>query len=374
MVNKFKHLLIAASIIFIPLYGNTEKKTIITADPFPAERPGQYVYYHDTRKGVSGVKEPLNRLFGLMKADNKQYIIRVFDIKNSRSFLYLGHYILNNGNMEFLTDSIQGDVKEGTAIMAELLNLMNYLVNETIANSKKLNDRDDVTVNSVWESYKRKLVNSYKWWIPFYRLESSINAETDFTGEKNYTSLKLVCFGTVASNDPDMFTRISKLPVSYKNKIPEKKYAITAADKMNVKLDNISLRLDKNWHYEKGDPLNDIADCYILKNFSSRDAQIGVESIELNNIKIGKNIIDTFVSTLQYQSSVIADTVEIDLKNKTLSLSLWDADSGTATFTKYISLNVKKNLLTTLNFSALDFVYYGNIDYFNSILNADFNN
>jgi len=374
MFNRLKYLVIAVSITGFNVPGYTDNITAVTADPFPSERPGQYVYYHDTRRGIYGSREPLNRLFGILKADNKQYIINVCNLKNTKSYLFLGHYILNNGMIEFLTESIQGDKKEGAAIMAELLNLMNYLGSETVKNSIKINNSKDLAVKSTWESYRREHVNRYKWWIPFYKLESCINAESDIYGDKNYTSFKLVCFGMVAQNDPDMFTRINKLPVYYKDKVADKKYIIPASEKTTVKLDNVSFNLDKNWHYEKGDLLNGICDTYILKNFTAMDAQIGVESIELNNIKLDNNIIDTFVSTLQYQSCVITDTVAIDPEKNTLSLSLWDADSGSSTFTKYISLDVKKNLLTTLNFSAIDFIYYSNIDYFNSILNTGFNN
>lgn len=374
MTWKLEYIIITFLIIFMSASGNAEKNTLITADPFPSERPGQYIYYHDMRKGVYGDKEPLNRLFGILKADNKQYIIRVGNLKNGKSYLFLGHYVLKNGVLEFLTESIQGDAKEGTVIMAELLNLMNYIGSESINYSKNINNSKDLVVNSTWESYKRKLVNRYKWWIPFYKLDSSMNQVSDAYGDKNYLSFKLVCFGTVSQSDPDMFTRIDRLPVYYTEKLNDKKYIIPATEKIKVKLDNTTFNLDHNWHYEKGDQFNGINDSYVLKKFTARDAQVGVESIELSNIKVENNIINTFASTLQFQSCVISDTVVIDFDNKTLSLSLWDADSGTATFTKYKSLNVKKNLLTTLNFSALDFIYYCNMNYFNAIINSDFNN
>jgi len=374
MIKKIKIILITFAAIFISCYAHAEKKTIITADPFPLERPGQYVYYHDMRTGIYGSKEPLNRLLGIMKADNKQYIIRVCSLKDGKSFLFLGRFILNNGSMEFFTESIQGDSKAGTLVMAELMNLMTYLGGETIKYSQKIQNKNDLIVNSEWKSYNRKLVNSYKWWVPFYKLVSSSNFQNDSYGEKDFTSLKLICFGTVASNDPDMFTRISKLPVYYKNKINDKKYLIPEAAKRTVKLDNVSLKLDTNWYFEKGDPAGSFTDTYWLKKITARDAQIGVESIALNNLKLENNIIESFVKSLQFQSCVIADTVSIDVKGKMLSLSLWDADSGTATFTKYISLGAKKNILTMVNFSALDFIYYGNTEYFDSILNADFNN
>ncbi len=381
MIKKIKYIFIAVSVIFFfgsviftPSLVYAAKSTMVTADPFPAERTGQYVYYHDMRKGIYGNKEPVNRLIGLIKADNKQYVLRVCNLNDGKSYLYLGHFILKKGNIEFYTEDSQGDIKEGAFIIADLLNLMDYLGGENKKVSQKLKNKNDITTNSNWTSYNRKLVNSYKWWIPFYKLESSINSESDNYGEKGYTSLKLVCFGSIAPNDPDMFTRISKLPVFHKDKTSSKKYLIPDSEKMAIKLDNVSLNLDKNWQFEKGDPAINTYDSYILKKFTTRDAQIGVESIEIKNFKLDKNLIESFVSSLQYQSCVITESVNIDPKGKTLSLSLWDADSGTATFTKYISLEAKKNLLTMLNFSALDFVYYGNVDYFNAILNTDFNN
>jgi hypothetical protein len=370
MMFKLKYLLLTCSLICITTVLYSENKTLITADPFPAERPGQYVYYHDTRAGVYGSKEPVNRLFGLMKADNKQYIIRILNLNDGKSYLFLGRFTLKKGIMEFYPESTQGDVKEAAVIMADLLNLMNYLGNETVKHASGTKTRSDLAVNSFWESYNRKLVNSYKWWIPFYKLDSSSNSESDSYGTKGYTSLRLVCFGTVAQNDPDMFTRISKLPVYYKDRISDKKYMFAAAEKMDVKLDNTSLKLDRNWHFEKSNPsAGQYQDSYWLKKFTVRDAQIGIDSIELKNIRLEKNEIETFVSTLQFQSCVITDTVKIDLKKKTLSLSLWDADNGIATFTKYISLGAKNNFLSVLNFSAFDFIYYSNIEYFNAILN-----
>ncbi len=374
MLNKLKCLFIAFSVIFIQVAVFAEKSTMVKADPFPGERPGQYVYYHDMRTGIYGSVKPVNRLIGIMKADNKQYIIRACNISNGESFLFLGHFYLDKGGMDFFTDEMQGDAKEGSLIMADLLNLMKYMGGETSKNLQDINNRKDITVASEWSAYKRKLINSYRWWIPFYKLESSSNAETDSSGEKGYKSLKLVCFGSVLKEDPDMFTRISKLPVFYNTRTEDKKYIITETEGMNVKLDNIPLALDKNWHFEKGDLALDIYDTYELSKFTSRDAQIGIESIELKNMKFEKNDIDTFTSSLMFQSCVIADTVKIDLKNRSLSLSLWDADSETSTFTCYTSLGIKNNLLIMLNFSALDFIYYANMDYFNRILNINLKN
>ncbi len=375
MMIKSKKSALILFMIFAAVSAYAEKKAEVTADPFPSERPGQYVYYHDMRTGIYGNKEPVNRLVGFMKADNKQYIVSIFNLKDRKSFLFLGHFYLNKGIMEFATDSMQGDPKEGTFLMADLMNLMNYLGSETVKVLPKLSNKNDIAVNSDWESYKRKFVNSYRWWIPFYKLESCRNALKDSFGEKDYTSFKLVCFGTVPENDPDIFTRINRLPVYYKEKTENTKYLIPPAVKMAVKLDNTSIMLDKNWHFEKANPASGLYhDSYWLKKFTVRDAQIGVESIPLTNIKLEKNEINTFVSTLQFQSCVIADTVKIDLKGKTLILTLWDADNGTATFTEYLSLGIKNNVLIVLNFSAFDFIYYANTDYFKPILNSDFNN
>lgn len=299
-MKKIKYTLFALTIIFISGSAafnigvvNAQKTALLTADPFPAERPGQYVYYHDMRKGVFGIKEPVDRLIGLMKVENKQYVIHVCSIKEGKSYLFLGRFILKNGIMEFYTESTMGDLKEGAIILSDLLNLLEYLGVETIKNSAKLKNRNDLIVNSTWKSYNRKLINSYKWWIPFYKLEASRNSETDSSGEKGAASLKLVCFGTVAPDDPDMFARIRKIPVSYKDKTPDKKYKISEAEKKNVKLDNISLKLDKNWHFEKGDPSRNLYDSYCLKKFTARDAQIGVETIESTNIKVEKNLIES---------------------------------------------------------------------------------
>jgi len=374
MKNIFKRMLIAVSIIFIPIFVLSRNDALITADPFPNESTGQYIYYHDLRQGVYGSKEPSNRLVGLLKADNKQYIIRILNLKDGKSYLFLGRFILNNGNMEFTPESIQGDARAGAILLADLLNMMKYLSDESLKYYPKSKNKKDLTAPSIWKSYNRKYINTYKWWLPFYKLESCMNSESDSYGEKNAFSLKLVCFGSVSRDDPDMFTRINKLPVFYKEKISEKKFFFSPAEMINVKLDNVTLKLDKNWFFEKGNIDAGISDTYLLKKFTKRDAQVGVESIALNNIKLEKNEIETFASTLQFQSCVITDTVNIDLKNKTLSLSLWDTDSGTATFTKYISLGVIKNQLTMINFSALDFVYYSNTEYFDSILNTNLNN
>ncbi len=365
-IVKYLSAVFFTVILSLSLYADSA--ALITADPFPTERPGQFVYYHDMRTGVFGNKEPVNRLFGIMKADNKQYIIRVQNLNDGKSYLYLGRFILIKGEMEFLTESIQGNAKEAAVIMADLLNLMSYLGRETLNYSSKLKSKTDLVINSKWESYNRNLVNRYKWWIPFYKLESSSNIETDNSGQKGYVSFKLICLGSAPQNDLDIFTRINRLPSYHKEKITDKKYLITPAEKMKVRLDNTQLNLDKNWYFEKGDPISGFQDSYWFKKFTSRDAQLVLESIESDNIKLDKNEIEAFVSSLQFQSCVIADTVDIDLKGKTLTLSLWDADNGYATFTRYISLGKKRNLLTVLNFSAFDFVYYSNIEYFESIL------
>lgn len=80
MINKLRSIIFAVSMICIPVLLQAEKNALVTADPFPDERPGQYVYYHDMRTGVYGNKEAANRLVGFMKADNKQYIIRICNI------------------------------------------------------------------------------------------------------------------------------------------------------------------------------------------------------------------------------------------------------------------------------------------------------
>lgn len=369
MINRMKNFAMALFVISSPSFVSAENSAVITADPFPGENPGEYVYYHDTRRGVYGSKEPVSRLIGLMKVDDKHYIIRVFNLKDGKSFLFLGRYILSNGGMEFSAESIQGDTKDGTLILADLLNLLNYLGSETAGHSSELNGRNDLLVSSVWESYNRKLVNRYRWWIPFYKTESCENMESDSFGKKGYVSLKLVCFGSVSQADPEIFTRINRLPVFYRNKIENSKYRIPAAEKMSVKLDSISFMLDRNWHFEKASPsAGTVNDTYWLKKFTGRDAQIGIESIDIKNIKLEKNEIETFVGTLRFQSCVITDTVDINLKEKILSLSLWDADSGTSTYTRYISLGVKNNIFTIINFSAFDFIYFGNVEYFDAVL------
>lgn len=369
MYKRIRNMIISLLLIYIPAGAAAEKSTVVAADPFPSESPGRYVYYHDMRRGIYGKKEPVNMLIGIMKADNKQYIIRALDNKSGESFLYLGHFILDKGIMQFTPDSMQGDTNRGMLLMADIMNLMNYLVIETGRHLLRLQNKSDATVNSNWEEYGRKTVNIYRWWIPFYKLESCSNAGNDQFGEKGYVSLKLICFGTTSKNDPDMFTRINRIPSYHKQKHESAKYAIPAAERMTVKLDNVTLNLDKNWQFEKADPASGLHhDTYWLKKFTVRDAQIGVESVQLTNLKLEKNEIETFAGTLQYQSCVIADTVSIDLKNKALSLSLWDPDNGTATYTRYKSLGVKNNVLTILNFSAFDFIYYTNMNYFDATL------
>jgi hypothetical protein len=371
MKNQFKFPVLIAVAVLITISLNAEDKVTVTADPFPAERPGQYVYYHDMRTGIYGNKAPLNRLMGILKIADKKYLVRICNLSDGKTFLYSGRYVLNKGIMEFSPENMQGDAKEGAMIMADLLNLLNYLGSETIKYGQKLTGKNDFSVNSTWENYHRKLVNSYKWWIPFYKLVSSSNAENVDTGMKGDLMLKLVCFGSVYDADAETFTSISNLPIYYNEKSDLKKYIIPETEKVTVKLSGRSFILDKNWNYEKPDQQSGIMhETYWLKKFTVRDAQIGIESIDVSNMRMEKNEIESFVSTLVFQSCVITDTVHVDPENKTLSLSLWDPQSGHSTITKYRSLGIKKNVLTLLNFSAFDFIYYGNMNYFNTIINT----
>jgi hypothetical protein len=272
--------------------------------------------------------------------------------------------------MEFTPENIQGEAKEGTMIMADLLNLMNYLGAGTLKHAQKLKGKKDFSVGSDWVNYNLKLVNSYKWWAPFYKLTSSVNAGTDKSSAKGNSILKLVCFGSVYDEDAETFAQISKLPVYYNEKSAPGKYLIPAADKVEVKLAGFSLALDKNWVYEKPDPAAGMMhETYWLKKFTVRDAQIGIETIDVSNMLIEKNEIDSFAATLQFQTCVITDTVNIDHAKKAMTLCLWDPKSGSGTLTVYRSLGIKNKSLMLLNFSAFDFIYYANMEYFNAIMN-----
>lgn len=371
MNNRLRTLVLTVFAILVTVTAGTEDAVTVTADPFPMERSGQYVYYYDMRTGIYGSEKPLNRLMGILKIADKKYIIRICYPADGRTFFYTGRYVLKNGVMEFTPENIQGDAKEGTMIMADLLNLLNYMGSETLKLGQRLKGKENFSVNSAWENYGRKFVNAYKWWVPFYKLSSM--SETG-TGKQNAAGdpvLKLLCFGSVYDADAETFTQISKLPVSYNEKSDLKKYAIPAAEKVPVTMAGIKFTLDKNWGYEKPDPASGIMhETYWLKKFTVRDAQIGIESIDISNMLIEKNEIDSFTATLQYQTCVVADTVSVDAGRKILTLSLWEPKAGSCTLTKYRSLGIKNKVLTLLNFSAFDFVYFANMEYFNAIINV----
>ena len=368
-MRKLFMLTIVAVMITVSL--NVKDAVAVAADPFPVERPGQYVYYHDMRTGIYGSNEPLDRLMGILKIADKKYLIRIYYPATGKTFYYSGRYVLNKGIMEFTPENIQGDAKEGTMIMADLLNVLNYLGGETLKHAGRFKNKEDFSVNSSWPNYDRKFVNSYKWWAPFYKLTSSSNAETDKWASKGGIALKLVCFGSVYDADAETFTLISKVPVYYNEKSDLKKYVIPETEKVQVKLAGIAFTLDKNWIYEKPNPEYGIMhETYWLKKFSVRDAQIGIETINISDMHMEKNEIDSFTATLQYQTCVITDTVSIDHGRKILTLCLWDPKSGSSTLTKYRSLGIKNKILTLLNFSAFDFIYYANMEYFDAIINT----
>ena len=362
-------LIMASMLIAVSI--RAEDAVTVTADPFPLERPGQYVYYHDMRTGIYGSKEPLNRLMGILKIADKKYLVRICYPASGKTFFYSGRYILNKGAMEFTPENIQGDPKEGSMIMADLLNLLNYMGGETLKHTQRFKSKSNFTINSTWQNYGKKFVNTYKWWVPFYKLTSCNYAETDKLAAKGDTAVKLVCFGSVYDADAETFTQISKVPVYYNEKSDLKKFKLPEAEKMPVTLAGMKFILDKNWIFEKPNPESGIVhETWWLKKFTVRDAQIGIETIDISAMRIEKNEIDSFAATLQYQTCVISDTVEIDAAGKTLTLSLWEPKSGNNTLTKYRSLGIKNKILTLLNFSAFDFIYYANMEYFNAIINV----
>lgn len=363
-----KYSLFAAVLFLLPVTLPAADDVTVTADPFPAERPGQYVFYHDMRIGVYGSTEPLNRLMGILKIDEKKYVIRIYYPADGRNFYYTGRYVLSRGMMEFTPENIQGDEKEGTVILADVLNLVNYLGAETVKHGRRLKSRETFSVDSEWAGYGRKFVNEYKWWVPFYKLTSMTGTDT---GKTNGPDLKLLCIGSVYDNDATSFTSVSRLPVLFTKKTGQDRYVIKPAEKMQVILGGITFNLDKNWNYQKPDPASGMPhETYWMKKFTVRDAQIGVESVDTTSIHIDANEIDSFAATLQYQTCVITDAVNIDEVRKELTLCLWDPVSGSCTIMKYRSLGIKNKVLLLLNFSAFDFVYYSNREYFDAILDV----
>ncbi|MBN1531576.1 MAG: hypothetical protein JXA20_02840 [Spirochaetes bacterium] len=328
-------------------------------DPFGENNPGQYVYYHDTRKNVYGNKNALNRLLGIMKIGYNKYLMRIYDIDESREGILIGSYIRNNNHYEFMPKQAKGDQYWLSLVTADLLNILNYYGNE-YSNNQKNSQRKEITINSNWKNYGRELINRYCPWIPFYHLKSSV-----LSGTKE-CNIKCVFFGRMMPNDT-IFFQITNIPNVDND--ANANYRIEAKGAKSINLNGIVFKLDDNWKLMKGDVKTGVPHdtCWVSK-YSARDSQIGVETIELHNkIKAGgeNELLFLFMNT---SKCIITDSVSIN--GKTISYIIQDVNTNTYNRQIFHIIKFSANEVKVINFSSFEVIYTSNKSYFDNIVTS----
>jgi len=327
-------------------------------DPFPDSIPGQYVYYHDTRRDIYGDPKPLNRLVGILKIGGNRYILRIYDIDGARATIILGHFQKDGEYYGFEPERVNGDKDWSPFVMADVFNVLTYYGNESIGKMPAIR-RGGLVVNSVWKNYGRKQINTYSPFIPFYGLNNSVVPES---GE---TSFRAVYAGRVMAND-HLFLQISDLP---EIKAPPGDFTLGPATKLKAQLGGIVFELDENWKPVKGEPGGPVPhDTYWISRFSQRDSQIGVEFIRPQRGFHLKTVRELMVFMMLYNRCVVLDSVAMGEKD--ISFIVRDLPSNT--YTRQVTHIVKFSAgeIKIVNFSAFEFVYTVNKAYFDTILST----
>lgn len=363
-------LLFALLIQFTPAFPVDDN--VNKVDPFPATLPGQFAFYHDSRDGVHhvSISTKMDRLIGIVKINNETYVVRVYDLKTGADFTYPGYFTKENGVYDFVCTGFKGDINTGSIIMADLINLLNYYNGEIDEVAKKVTDKP-VKITSRWDGYDSWNENSYDWWLPFYKLSSSVYSSKDTNGRKGAMSLKLLFFGRFTVAKQMNFFKYKSLPVFVTDRGVLNKKKLTSGDSVPAEMAGVTLNLDSNWTYIPADKDTGIFfDTYWIKKISTRDALIGIESYNAKSIVSESELVKLQMRGLAQNECIIADSVKIDNGYKTFSFLIWDVDSNSVTIHVSRSLGIKNGIFKNLNFSAFEAVYNINKEYFDSIING----
>ena len=373
MKHKWKILFILYLIIQLtPSFA--ENDAIQKVDPFPSTLPGQYAFYHDTRDGVNhvSISTKMDRLIGIVKINSEIYVVRVYDLKTGSDFTFPGYFTKEKGLYDFVCTGFNGDINTGSIIMADLLNLMNYYSGEIDEVNKKVSDKP-LKITTFWDGYDSWNDNSYDWWLPFFKLSSSVYSSKDSHGRKGTVSLKLLFLGRFTAAKQMNFFKYKSIPGSLINTLSPDEYKLSDAKADPVNMEGVTLNLDSNWEYMPKDKESGIFfDTYWVKKFTTRDALIGVEVYNVKSIGNEKALSKLQMRGLALNECIIADSIKRDEQNKTLSFLIWDIENNLITIHISRSLGIKNHIFKNINFSAFESIYNQNKAYFDSIIYSEY--
>jgi hypothetical protein len=249
-----------------------------------------------------------------------------------------------------------------TLILADIMNLLTFFSKE-YNKIEKTGLENNKKIKTNWYNYDGlKLETTFSPWIPFYKINSCI----DINSKHPY--IKLYSIGLVKNPKNATFFKIkSTVKDNYKSKL-----ILTKKNNKKIVIKDVSINLDENWTKQLPDKQKGIMhETYWISKETMRDAQIGIETIDLRKMKlIIKNTNELLLLLLTINQFVLSESMIYNGENDSLKYDIYDHNSGRIT-TTYLKLFKKtESLYLLVNFSSYKSVYDNNAKYFHNILKS----
>ncbi|WP_061249100.1 hypothetical protein [Leptospira alstonii] len=353
MKNYFIVIMLALTFITIPSCAGQKKIKHETADYLNNTLDGEYVYYLDSRS-------PKNlKIIGVLRLNETSLAVRSKSLNSKSESIVLGRLTLIDGKLNFIPEKmLKGDIQDAQFIAMDISNWAILISN---VDRSGLSKKDFFDLEDPWPEFGYTLLHNFAIWSPIFRLVSTKQKESD--GAKGF---KIIKIGRIDKRS-DSFLQYEYTPVNVKE-VPKITYNVPSIDSVEIPVENISFKLDKNW--KTSEELNAHKKNHLIYDLalvSKRDAQISLQKITLDpDIKID-TIIRTYIGNME---SVDYDSVRhSNYKGYSrIDFDIYVKGYYPNKFT-YIFIPSEK-VCKVIAFSSFKQVYISNPAYFENIINS----
>lgn len=349
-----KIILIFLFFLLIASHGVSQAQELFD---FPQTEQGQYIYYRDSRSNNP-------RLTGLLKFYDNTIICRTINLKTNETCIVVLKIALKGQDIEVTpVEVVAGDLKLNLQyVIVDIANI----ASQYFCNAKDI-DLEKKIFKDEWPEFGYTLEHTFTRNVPFFNLLSTRNVNS------NKTWYEAVIMGKMSDPKDPVFLKINSFTVAANNVAT---FKIPVSSKRNVKLYNFTISLDENWVLVKGGSTPNLPhDSYWLSLKSKRDAQIGIESFNLNELdrrfwKMSASELARIFIGINWK--VLPSSINIDVKTEndaTAEFLVLDKENNFQTF--MLSRTIKKgNQVYVVNFSTYRETYETNEKYFESIIQS----
>lgn len=336
---------------------------LLTGNLYPRQEPlfeglikGQYIYYHDTRRGG-------NRITGLLKYFDGTIVCRTYDVRTGKDTVVALEVRQANNAVEIVPVRHYTKGRESDNLKNDLQYVLVDFMN--IARQYRQAGRPDISRDTLktdkWPEFGYILEHRFAAWVPFFRLYSS--RRTDLK-EPFYT---VALMSRLTDRKDDAFLALKEIPLGVK----QQSFKIEKSTAYPVELEHLKFNLDGNW--KNMGPRPDIGlphvTYWIAKN-TRRDAQIGVEKLVFPGKPIALEKLACLMVQVN-QNLVVPSSLKFDVTGTYIRAGFVTLDRTSRVENYFIQTiyAVSGNEYNILNFSTYKSVYDDNKKYFDAILN-----